>query len=74
MVENVPADYDKETLTPIFAQFEGFMDVRIVTVGRNKGLVFVEFNNVAGATAAKEQLGGSRLGDKVIKITYTKAD
>jgi U2 small nuclear ribonucleoprotein B'' len=72
MVENVPADYDKDALTPLFQQFEGFMDVRVVSVGRFKGLVFVEFSNIAGATAAKEQLGGSRLGDKVLKITYSK--
>jgi U2 small nuclear ribonucleoprotein B'' len=72
MVENVPTEFDKDALIPLFQQFEGFMDVRIVTVGKFKGLVFVEFSNIAGATSAKEALGGSRLGDKVLKITYSK--
>jgi len=72
MVENVPADMDKDTLMPLFAQFEGLQDIRKVTVGRYAGLVFVEFAAIAGATAAKEALGNTTLGDKVLKITYSK--
>jgi RNA recognition motif-containing protein len=72
MVDNVPSDYDKDMLTPIFSQFEGLVEVRVVTVGRNKGLVFVEYANIAGATAAKDQLNNSRLGEKLLKITYGK--
>jgi RNA recognition motif-containing protein len=72
MVENVPADYTVEALIPLFQGFEGFMEVRKVEIGKFKGLVFVEFSGIPGATAAKEQLGNSTMGDSVVKITYAK--
>ncbi|KAF2428975.1 RNA-binding domain-containing protein [Tothia fuscella] len=72
MVENVPADYSIEALTPMFSGFEGFIEVRKVEIGRFKGLVFVEFTGIPGATAAKEALGNTVLGENVVKITYAK--
>ncbi|KAH7035681.1 uncharacterized protein B0I36DRAFT_239249 [Microdochium trichocladiopsis] len=71
-VQNLPDDYDIESLTAIFGRFEGFREVRMVP-GR-KGIAFVEYEAEAGAITAKENTAGMPLADgtKLMKVTYQR--
>lgn len=71
-VQNLPDDYDIDSLTDIFARFEGFREVRLVP-GR-RGIAFVEYEAEAGAISAKEQTAGMALGEsnKLMKVTYQR--
>ena len=71
-VQNLPDDYDIESLTGIFGRFEGFREVRLVP-GR-RGIAFVEYEAEAGAITAKENTAGMALGDsnKLMKVTYQR--
>ncbi|KZF23280.1 RNA recognition domain-containing protein [Xylona heveae TC161] len=71
-VQNLPDGYDADSLSAIFARFEGFREVRLVP-GR-RGLAFIEYENESGAISAKENTAGMALGDenKVIKVTYQR--
>lgn len=69
-VQNLPDDSDAVTLTNLFGRFEGFREVRMVP-GR-RGIAFVEYENEAGAIAARENLAGTQLGGKNIKVTYQR--
>lgn len=37
-----------------------------------RGIAFVEYENEAGAIAARENLAGTQLGGKNIKVTYQR--
>lgn len=71
-VQNIPDDYDVESLSAIFGRYEGFKEVRLVP-GR-KGLAFVEYEAEAGAISAKEATAGMVLGSEgtAIKVTYQR--
>jgi len=71
-LQNLPEDYDVDSLTAIFGRFEGFREVRLVP-GR-KGIAFVEYEAEAGAISAKESTAGIALGDegRVIKVVYQR--
>jgi len=71
-VQNMPDDYDVDSLSAIFGRFEGFKEVRLVP-GR-KGLAFVEYEAEAGAISAKEATAGMALGSDgaTIKVTYQR--
>ncbi|KAH6635226.1 hypothetical protein B0J18DRAFT_360839, partial [Chaetomium sp. MPI-SDFR-AT-0129] len=71
-VQNLPDDFDKETLTDIFGRFEGFREVR--TVPGRSGIAFVEYEAEAGAITAKENTAGMPLknGEKMMKVTYQR--
>ncbi|MCJ1439361.1 hypothetical protein MMC27_008753 [Xylographa pallens] len=71
-LQNLPDDYDVDSLVSIFGRFEGFREVRLVP-GR-KGIAFVEYEAEAGAISAKESTAGMTLGDegKVIKVVYQR--
>lgn len=71
-VQNLPDDYDIDSLTGIFGRFEGFREVRLVP-GR-RGIAFVEYEAEAGAISAKEQTAGMALGEsnKLMKVTYQR--
>lgn len=71
-VQNLPDDYDKDTLTSIFGRFEGFREVRMVP-GRS-GIAFVEYETESGAITAKENTAGMALknGEKTMKVTYQR--
>ncbi|KAK8080976.1 RNA recognition domain-containing protein [Apiospora hydei] len=71
-VQNLPDDYDIDSLTGIFGRFEGFREVRLVP-GR-RGIAFVEYEAEAGAITAKEQTAGMALGEsnKPMKVTYQR--
>ncbi|KXJ95209.1 hypothetical protein Micbo1qcDRAFT_182060 [Microdochium bolleyi] len=71
-VQNLPDDYEIESLTAIFSRFEGFREVRMVP-GR-KGIAFVEYEAEAGAITAKENTAGMALADgaKLMKVTYQR--
>ncbi|KAL8793697.1 MAG: hypothetical protein Q9195_003746 [Heterodermia aff. obscurata] len=72
-VQNLPDNYDVESLTSIFGRYEGFREVRLVP-GRT-GIAFVEYEAEAGAISAKERTAGmTLLGDegKVMKVVYQR--
>lgn len=69
-LQNVPEDYEVESLTTIFSRFEGFKEVRLVP-GR-KGLAFVEYEAEQGAISAKESTAAMSLGGQQIKVTYQR--
>ncbi|KAK4126066.1 RNA-binding domain-containing protein [Parathielavia appendiculata] len=71
-VQNLPDDFDKDTLTAIFGRFDGFREVRMVP-GRS-GIAFVEYEAEAGAITAKENTAGMPLknGEKIMKVTYQR--
>ncbi|PHH72320.1 hypothetical protein CDD83_4993 [Cordyceps sp. RAO-2017] len=69
-LQNIPDDCNVEALTVIFGRFEGFREIRLVP-GR-RGIAFVEYEAEPGAIAAKENIAGMSLGDKIIKVTYQR--
>jgi len=71
-VQNLPDEYDVDSLTIIFGRYEGFKEVRLVP-GR-RGIAFVEYESETGAISAKENTAGLALGDgsQVIKVTYQR--
>ena len=72
-VQNLPDNYDVDSLTSIFGRYEGFKEVRLVP-GRT-GIAFVEYEAEAGAISAKERTAGmALLGDegKPMKVVYQR--
>ena len=71
-LQNLPEDYDVESLTAIFGRYEGFREVRLVP--SRKGIAFVEYEAEAGAISAKESTSGMTLGEdkRVIKVVYQR--
>ena len=70
-IQNLPDEYDMDSLTRIFGQFEGFREVRLVP-GRN-GIAFVEYDAESGAISAKERTAGMQLGEgKAMKVVYQR--
>lgn len=71
-VQNMPDDYDVDSLSAVFGRFEGFKEVRLVP-GR-KGLAFVEYEAEDGAISAKAATAGMVLGSEgvAIKVTYQR--
>ena len=71
-LQNLPEDYDVESLSAIFGRYEGFREVRLVP--SRKGIAFVEYEAEAGAISAKESTSGMTLGEdkKVIKVVYQR--
>ena len=71
-VQNLPDEFDVDSLSIIFDRFEGFREVRLVP-GR-KGIAFVEYEAEAGAISAKESTAGMTLGQegKIIKVVYQR--
>ena len=70
-LQNIPDDYDEDSLSVIFGRFEGFKEVRIPPGGR--GIGFVEYEAEAGAISAKEHTAGMTLsGNQKVKVTYQR--
>lgn len=71
-VQNLPDNYDVDSLTSIFGRFQGFREVRLVP-GRT-GIAFVEYEEDKGAIDAKERTAGMTLGEegKVMKVVYQR--
>lgn len=69
-LRELPEDYGKDDLTPVFSGFAGFKEVRMVP-GR-KGIAFVEYDGEEGAIQAKENTAGMTLGEKAIRVTFQR--
>ncbi|PYI15266.1 U1 small nuclear ribonucleo protein usp102 [Aspergillus japonicus CBS 114.51] len=71
-LRDLPDTADQDSLTAVFARFEGFQEVRLVP-GR-KGIAFVEYENESGAISAKEATSGMPMGEagKPIRVTYQR--
>lgn len=71
-IQNLPDEYDIDSLIAIFGRFEGFREVRLVP-GR-RGIAFIEYESETGAISAKENTAGMTLGEggQVIKVTYQR--
>ncbi|KAF2855641.1 RNA-binding domain-containing protein, partial [Plenodomus tracheiphilus IPT5] len=70
-LQNIPRDVDEETLTDVFERFEGFKEVRLVSV---RSVAFAEFENEQFAITAKEATANTPIGaeGKPMKVTYQR--
>ncbi|USP76001.1 hypothetical protein yc1106_03275 [Curvularia clavata] len=70
-LQNIPRDVTEETLTEIFERYEGFKEVRLVSV---RSVAFAEFENEQFAITAKEGAVNIRIGaeNKLMKVTYQR--
>lgn len=70
-LQNIPQDVDEDDLTTIFERFEGFKEVRLVSV---RSVAFAEFANEQFAIAAKESTANTPIGaeGKAMKVTYQR--
>lgn len=70
-LQNVPKEVDEDALTAIFERFEGFKEVRAVSV---KAVAFAEFENEQFAITAKEATANMPIGPegKQMKVSYQR--
>ncbi|KAF1935650.1 RNA-binding domain-containing protein [Clathrospora elynae] len=70
-LQNIPRDVDEDDLTNIFERFEGFKEVRLVSV---RSVAFAEFENEQFAITAKEATANNPIGaeGKPMKVTYQR--
>ncbi|KAF1362969.1 hypothetical protein EJ07DRAFT_174561 [Lizonia empirigonia] len=70
-LQNIPRDVDEEALSEIFERFEGFKEVRLVSV---RAVAFAEFENEQFAITAKEATANMPIGadGKAMKVTYQR--
>lgn len=70
-LQNIPQDVDEDALTAIFERFDGFKEVRLVSV---RSVAFAEFENEQFAIAAKEATANTPIGaqGKPMKVTYQR--
>ena len=70
-LQNIPRDVDEEDLSNIFERFEGFKEVRLVSV---RSVAFAEFENEQFAITAKEATANTPVGaeGKPLKVTYQR--
>ncbi|CAO2654824.1 Nn.00g115570.m01.CDS01 [Neocucurbitaria sp. VM-36] len=70
-LQNIPRDVDEDALTTIFESFEGFKEVRLVSV---RSVAFAEFENEQFAITAKEATANTPIGaeGKPMKVTYQR--
>lgn len=71
LLQNLPPDVDEDDLTTIFEQYEGFKEVRHVSV---RNVAFAEFENEQFAITAKEATANSPIGaeGRPMKVTYQR--
>ena len=70
-VGNLSYSTTAEELEGVFAQAGDVVDCTIVTdreTGRSKGFGFVEMSDDAAATAAVQQLNGTELGGRTLRV------
>ncbi|OAL04132.1 RNA-binding domain-containing protein [Phaeosphaeriaceae sp. SRC1lsM3a] len=70
-LQNIPHDVTEDDLTTIFEQYEGFKEVRYVSV---RNVAFAEFDNEQFAITAKEATANMAVGAdaKALKVTYQR--
>lgn len=70
-LQNIPKGFVADDLTKIFEQFEGFKEVRYISI-RNVG--FAEFEDEQFAITAKEATASMPIGpdNKPMKVTYQR--
>ncbi|OSS44901.1 hypothetical protein B5807_09421 [Epicoccum nigrum] len=70
-LQNIPRDVDEEALSDMFERFEGFKEVRLVSV---RAVAFAEFENEQFAITAKEATSGTPVGKDGVpmKVTYQR--
>lgn len=70
-LQNIPRDVDEEALSDIFERFEGFKEIRLVSV---RAVAFAEFENEQFAITAKEATSGTLVGKEGVpmKVTYQR--
>lgn len=70
-LQNIPRDVDEEALSELFERFEGFKEVRLVSV---RAVAFAEFENEQFAITAKEATSGTPVGKDGVpmKVTYQR--
>ncbi|KZM19410.1 uncharacterized protein EKO05_0009044 [Ascochyta rabiei] len=70
-LQNIARDVDEEALSEIFERFEGFKEVRLVSV---RAVAFAEFESEPFAITAKEATANMPIGaeGKPMKVTYQR--
>lgn len=70
-VEHLPAACTAEMLTVLFAQYEGYVEARLIQ--GKPGIAFVEFSSAYHAEHAKDTLQGFKItGTNHMKITFAR--
>ena len=70
-LENLPEDATTESISAVFSQCAGFKEVRLVP--SRPGLGFAEFENEMQSGMAMSRLQGHTIGEKAMKITFSKS-
>ena len=74
-VGNLPYSADQQTLVDTFSQFGTVDSVNVITdrdTGRSKGFAFVEMSSGGEAQKAMQELNGSSLDGREIKVNEAK--
>ncbi len=74
-VGNLPYSTDEQTLQDTFAQCGAVDSVKVITdrdTGRSKGFAFVEMSSNGEAQKAIQELNGSTLDGREIKVNEAK--
>ena len=69
-VGNLPYNFGDAEVNKLFQPFGEVLSAKVITdsaSGRSKGFAFVEMNDTE-ATAAREQLNGSDVGGRALKV------
>lgn len=69
-LRDLPENYGQDSIALVFKRFPGFREIRLVP-GRNT-IAFAEYEDEAGAIAAKEALSGIELDGQPMRITYQR--
>ncbi len=74
-VGNLPYSADQQTLVDTFSKFGTVDSVNVITdrdTGRSKGFAFVEMSSGGEAQKAMQELNGSSLDGREIKVNEAK--
>lgn len=69
-LRQIPDGFGQDELTPFFAKFPGFKEIRMVAA--RKGIAFVEYDTEEAAISAKENTAGMSLGDSTLRVTFQR--
>jgi len=69
----LPFAYKKETVHQLFSRFGTITGIRILkhpSTGKSKGVSFIDYSLMESATAAIDQMNGSSIEGRLIKVNY----
>ncbi|KAM7209608.1 nucleic acid-binding protein [Naviculisporaceae sp. PSN 640] len=75
-IGNLPYETTDAQLNDLFSRLDGVLDVRVAvdrTTGWPRGFCHVDFKTIPHASAALEQLRGTTLGDRELKLDWAES-